>query len=93
MHYFTELDKKQKTITTIFLLVIIVSAIAYNKYSSLQRDTMLHVATAYEQGKTVECQGTKVNNKLYDLSTGTYTFIGKKDTPNYGKMISASSCK
>ncbi len=93
MHYFTELDKKQKTLTTIILLVVILSAIAYNNYTSAQRDAMLAVVTAYQQGKSVECKGIKVNAKLYDLSTGTYTFIGKKNTPNYEQMISVSSCK
>jgi hypothetical protein len=54
---------------------------------------MMATVTAFKQNKTVKCDGIDVNNKLYDLSTGTYTFIGRKNTPNYGQMISASSCK
>ena len=41
-------------------------------------------------------QGTRaidINNTDYTISIGTYTFIGKKDTPNYGQMISASTCE
>ena len=93
MHYFTELNKKQKTIITAVILVIILSAIAFNTYSSTQRDNMMNVVTAFNQNKTVQCNGVDINNKLFDLSTGTFTFIGKKDTPNYGQMISASSCE
>jgi len=93
MHYFTELDKKQKTTISLIMLGVILSAILYNNYSSKQRDIMMTVVTAYQQNKTVKCGDIDVNNKLYDLSIGTYTFIGKKDTPNYGQMISASSCK
>ena len=93
MHYFTELTNKQKTLTTALLVLVVLGAIAYNKYTTAQRELMLSVVTAYEQGKTLECNGIKVNAKLYDLSIGTYTFIGRKNTPNYAKMISASTCK
>ena len=93
MHYFTELDKKQKTIITIVILVIILSAIAFNKYSSTQRDKMMSIVNSYNQGNTIECNGVSINSKEYDLSTGTYTFIGRKNTPNSGQMISASSCE
>ena len=93
MHYFTELDKKQKTIISATLLVVILGAIAYNSYSSKQQEQMLNVVLKYQQNKTVSCNGVDVNSTFYDLSTGTYTFIGKKDTPNYGEMISVSSCQ
>ena len=93
MHYFTELNHKQKLATTALSLLIIFGAIAFNTYASSQRDTMMAVVTTFNQNKTVDCNGVKVNKKSYDLSTGTFTFIGRKITPNYGQMISASSCK
>ncbi|MCW8837223.1 MAG: hypothetical protein OQJ77_00055 [Thiovulaceae bacterium] len=93
LHYFTELDHKQKVITSSIVLAIILSAIAFNAYSNSQRDNMMLVVTKFNQGKTVSCDGVDVNSSLYDLSTGTFTFIGKDNTPNYGQMISASSCK
>ena len=93
LHYFTELDHKQKTVTSGIVLAIILSAIAFNSYSDAQRDNMMAVVTKFNQGKNVSCNGVDVNSSLFDLSTGTYTFIGKEKTPNYGQMISASSCK
>ncbi len=93
MHYFTELKKKEKITISLVILGVILGAIAYNTYSSAKRDAMLEVVTAFEQNKSVQCGDIKVNKTLYDLSTGTYTFIGRKGTPNYGQMISASSCK
>ena len=93
MHYFTELNHKQKLTTTAIVLLIIFGAIAFNTYASAQRKNMMSVVTAFNQNKTVECDGSKVNKEQYDLSTGTFTFIGRKNTPNYGQMISASSCK
>ncbi len=93
LHYFTELKKSQKMMISAIVLVIILSAIAFNAYSASQRDKMLNVVLKFKQSKTVSCNGTDVNNSDYTLSTGTYTFIGKANTPNYGQMISASSCE
>lgn len=93
LHYFTELTKSQKVTVTAIALAIVLSAIAFNAYSASQRDKMLNVVLKFKQSKTVECNGIDVNNSNYTLSVGTYTFIGKKNTPNYGQMISASSCE
>ena len=93
LHYFTELTKNQKTIVTAVVLALILSAIAYNSYNASQREKMLNVVTAFNQGKTIKCNGEDINASNYTLSIGTYTFIGKENTPIYGQMISASSCQ
>ncbi|WP_324170885.1 hypothetical protein [Sulfurimonas sp.] len=93
LHYFTELTKKQKALITIIISVVVLSAIAFNIYSSSQREKMLTVVMKFNQNKTVKCNGIDVDNKNYTISIGTYTFIGKENTPNYGQMISASSCE
>lgn len=93
LHYFTELTNKQKTLVSIVVLTIVLSAVAFNRYGSSQRDKMLDVVMRFNQHKTVTCSGIEVNDKNYTLSIGTYTFIGKENTPNYAKMISASQCE
>lgn len=93
MHYFTELGKSQKATATAVILTIILSAVAFNAYSESKQEQMMHVVVKYNQGKTVVCKGVDVNNTTYSLSVGTYTFIGLENTPNYGQMISASSCE
>ena len=93
LHYFTELTKHQKVLVTSMVLAVVLSAIAFNAYSNKQRDKMLDVVMKFKQNKTVKCGEIDVNNKNYTISIGTYTFIGKKDTPNYGQMISASTCE
>ncbi len=93
LHYFTELTKNQKIIISASLLGIILSAILYNNYMAQEQEKMLNIVTAFNQGKTVKCNGVDVNAKNYTLSIGTYTFIGKENTPIYGQMISASSCE
>lgn len=93
LHYFTEVTTKQKIVTSSILLAIILSAIAFNSYGYAQRDKMMSVVLKFKQSKTVNCEGVDVNNTNYTLSIGTYTFIGKEKTPNYGQMISVSSCE
>ena len=93
LKYFLELTKKQEIAISIVVLTVILGAIAFNSYSSSQRETMLSVVTKYKQGKTIHCDGVEVNAINYSLSIGTYTFIGKENTPNYTQMVSASSCE
>ena len=93
LHYFTELTRHQKTMITAVTLVVVLSAVAFNTYSNAQRDKMLNVVMKFNQNKTVQCNGIDVNNSDYTISIGTYTFIGMEKTPNYGQMISASSCE
>ena len=93
LHYFTEVSKSQKITIASVALGVILAAITYNSYSSSQREQMLGAVLHYKQGKTIQCAGEDVNSSLYSLSVGTYTFIGKKDTPNYARMISASTCQ
>lgn len=93
LHYFTELTKTQKVTVSAIVLAIVLAAIAFNTYSSSQTEKMMAVVTKYNQNKTVKCNGIDVNNTNYSLSIGTYTFIGKENTPNYAQMISASECE
>jgi len=91
--YFTELTTKQEIIVSAVVLSIIFGAIAFNTYSSSQREQMNGVVLKFNQNKTVKCNGLDVNNVNYTLSVGTYTFIGRENTPNYAQMISVSSCQ
>ena len=93
LHYFTEVTKKQKVTISIVIFSLIVAAILFNTYSAQQREHMLNAVLLFKQGKTITCNGKDVNASNYTLSIGTYTFIGKKNTPNYAEMISASSCE
>jgi hypothetical protein len=93
LHYFTELTRHQKIIVSAISLAIVFSAVAFNAYSNAQRDKMLNVVMKFNQNKTVKCNGIDVNSSNYTISIGTYTFIGKENTPNYGQMISASTCE
>jgi len=93
LHYFTELTHKQKVLITVVVLSIVLSAVAFNNYSNAKSQKMLDVVMKFNQHGTIICNGVSINNENYTLSVGTYTFIGKKGTPFYGQMISASICE
>jgi hypothetical protein len=93
LHYFTEVTFKQKIITTTVVSAVILSAIAFNRYSDAKSQKMLDVVLKFNQNSTIKCDGVDLNSTNFTLSVGTYTFIGKKDTPFYGQMISASKCE
>lgn len=92
LHYFTELTRNQKILVTVIVLAVVLSAIGFNKYNSLNRENMLNTVMKFNQGKTVKCNGIDVNKKNYTISIGTYTFIGKENSSSYGHMISANEC-
>lgn len=75
------------------VLAILSIAIMFNEYQNQEADKTRAVATKFKQGKTVKCNDLDINNEFYTLSVGTYTFIGKENTPNAGEMISASDCE
>ena len=93
LHYFTALTVKQKTGVTLFLALFVLFAYLYNNYSKNEQEKILRVTSDFENGKTLTCNGKKISKENYTLSVGTYTFIGKENTPHFGDMISASSCQ
>ena len=93
MHHFTELTHTQKITITATLLGFILFAWGYNLYKAKEREKMLDIVVKYKQGKTIKCGKYDVNATYFSLSTGTYTFIGKENTPYYAVMISAYACE
>jgi hypothetical protein len=93
LHYFTEITKQQKIVVTLTLLTAIFGAIFYNAHTTQQRENMMKIVTKFNQNRTVHCDGLDVNSSNYTLSVGTFTFIGRENTPYYAQMISASTCK
>ena len=93
LHYFTKLQLSQKIKIFSFLFIVTVLAVAYNRYVSMQEEKLLQNVLKFRQQKTIRCNGIDVNSTNFTLSIGTYTFIGKKNTPYYAQMISASSCE
>jgi hypothetical protein len=93
LHYFTELDHKQKAVVTLFAVALVGGAIAYNAYSDAQREKILDIERKYHQGKSLQCDGVEVTNKTFSYSVGTQTFIGNEGTEHYQRMISADRCR
>lgn len=93
LHYFTELDTRQKSVVTLVVLVIVGGAVYYNKLQDKQRAHALEMHRQFEQGKTIICEGVEVNTTNFEYSDGTQIFIGKENTPHYTRMINVLQCR
>lgn len=93
LHYFTELKTKQKVTILLVLGSMIFAGYLYNVSSAKEQAKILRVTKDFANGKTLACKDKEVNASNYTLSVGTYTFIGKENTPYSGDMVSASSCE
>ncbi|MEA1917117.1 MAG: hypothetical protein U9N42_06275 [Campylobacterota bacterium] len=94
LNFFTQLNKKQKLLATATVLAIISMAIAYNEYSAYESAKVREIEVLFAQDRSITCnESTEVNSTNFTYSSGTQTFIGKKETPYYTIMISAYNCK
>ena len=93
LHYLTDLDLMQKWWVTTIVLSIIAIAVMFNEYNEQESERTRNNIITFNQGKAVTCNKSSVTSEFYTLSVGTYTFIGKENTPNAGEMISASDCE
>jgi hypothetical protein len=93
LHYFTELDHRQKGLVTLIVVIIVGGAVSYNAYADGQRNKINEIERKYHQGKILECNGIEVTDKTFSYSVGTQTFIGNEGTEHYQTMISALECR
>jgi hypothetical protein len=93
MHYFTELNHKEKIGVTLVLVLFIGGAIYYNGTQSQHRDHITKIGLKFTQNKKITCNGVEVNQSNFTTSIGTYTFIGKQGTKHASEMFSFNQCQ
>jgi len=92
LHYFTEMSNEYKITFGGMMFALIVGAYFYNQSQKEYQEHIYTLVTAYKQGKTLQCKDLNVSQENFSLSIGTYTLIGKKETPHYGVMIDLGEC-
>lgn len=93
MHFFTELDLKQKAGATVLTLSFVMGALYYNTLQDEKAEHLRDVMLRFNQGKSLQCDGLEVDKNNFSLSVGTQTFIAREQTPYSGKMVAASECE
>ena len=93
MHFYTELDTRQKMSATVFVLVFVMGAIFYNLLQRQKAEHLRGVILHFNQGKALQCGAVTVSKADFTLSEGTQTFIGKKEGVHAGRMLQASGCE
>jgi len=93
MHFFTELDLKQKVGATVLTLSFVMGALYYNTLQDEKAEHLRDVMLRFNQGKSLQCGDLEVDKNNFSLSVGTQTFIAREQTPYSGKMVAASECE
>lgn len=93
LHYFTELTKQQKLVAVSVVVLLVGFAIVYNENAKQEQQHTYKIITKFNQNKTIVCENQEINKTNFSLSLGTFTFIGKENTPFYGQMIGIANCK
>ncbi len=93
MHFFTEMTLKQKLSATGVLALLILGAYLYNSQSEERRLHLEAVMLTFNSGENIRCNALDVNNTEFSYSSGTQTFLGKKESKMYGRIISLDSCQ
>ncbi len=93
MHFFTELNVKQKVTATVLVLTFIMGALFYNSLQNAKAEQVRDVMLRYNQGKSLKCGDLDVSKNDFSLSVGTQTFIGRPESAQAGMMVAASECE
>ena len=93
LHFFTEISLRQKVTVSGVLAVVILGAYLFNLNSEKRRLHLENVLLDFTHGKTIQCQNFDVNNSEFYYSSGTQTFLGKKDSKMFGRIISLDQCQ
>lgn len=93
MHFFTELNIKQKVVSTLLVLSFVMGALYYNSLQNEEAEHLRDVMLRYNQEKNLQCSDVNVTKANFSLSVGTQTFLGRKESAHAGKMIPASACE
>lgn len=93
MHFYTELNVKQKLTSTIVVAAVITGALFFNMMQSAKAEHVRDVMLRYNQGQNLICGELDVTKTSFSLSVGTQTFIGRQESSHAGKMVAASECE
>ena len=93
MHFFTELNVKQKLVATLLVLSFVMGALLYNNLQNTNAEHVRDVMLRYNQGENLRCGDLDITKINFSLSVGTQTFIGRKESTHAGQMVAASECE
>ena len=93
LHHFTELTLKEKIGVTVFLALFVLGAYLFNQSSESRRLHLETVLLDFTHGESIMCEGLDVNNSEFSYSSGTQTFLGKKESKMFGRIISLDQCQ
>lgn len=86
-------DKKTKWISVGSLIILILLIFGYERYVTNVEDANRALLQSFNQGKSLTCNGTKVDSTRFNYEHGTGSFMAKKEFKNLaGVIIPITQC-
>ena len=79
LNFFTEISLRQKLGVVLVLAFFILGAYWFNTINEKRRVHLEGVLLEFRHGENIICDNIEVNNSEFSYSSGTQTFLGKKE--------------
>lgn len=86
------IEKTTKLFLAGIIALVVLLGVGYTVWQKRALQQQQENYAAFMMGQSIYCDGVEVNSSRFTYSEGTRTFIGKKDSNVFTKMISLKRC-
>lgn len=86
------LTKQKKIIIGILIALLFITIGIYIAIQDSHNKRDIDLIASFMRGEVLKCGDIDVRNDKFNFTNPTLSFIGKKDTEFYGKIISIKQC-
>ncbi|WP_104696036.1 hypothetical protein [Helicobacter salomonis] len=88
------LTRLKQKLMGVFALALLGGVVGFYTYEQDRANrTQIDLQRAFLRGETLLCNHVEVNNKNFNLVTGTLSFLGKPNSPMKDTLIDLQSCQ
>ncbi|RDU57452.1 hypothetical protein [Helicobacter sp. MIT 99-5507] len=84
--------KRNKVIVSILIVILLITIGIYTTIQDNNNKKDIELISAFMRGETIKCGDIDINSDKFNFTNPTLSFIGKKDTEFYGKIIFIKQC-
>ena len=84
--------KQSKIIVGVLIVILPITIGIYTAVQDNHNKRDIDLIAAFMRGETIECGDIDIKSDKFNFANPTLSFIGKKDTEFYGKIISIKQC-
>ena len=84
--------KQNKIIMSVLVAILLVVIGIYTSLQDNRNKKDMDLIAAFNRGEAIKCGDIEIKNDKFNFTNPTLSFIGKKDSEFYGKIISIKQC-